>query len=198
MRVKIGNTVHPELTAAIEVATNAWRQENRVAGTVMTEEQATEAYTAETRQFFVIMAAIAVLLTMGVGLLMGPNEGPAVALVIVLINLLLWGGLYLIFRRRISTWNAALGGRSSGLPPAGTEIVVDDRGLSVGGTIHPWASLRIDQVDMVDFTQRNVPRYFVDRLLLATASEVLVLDAMMIGSGRLMVGNSWRRLRARQ
>jgi hypothetical protein len=198
MRVVIGGKLSPDLTPKQEAAINPYRQEARVTGAVMSEDEASAAYIGETRQLYAILAGIVMVVTLAVGLLAEPGDEVTVYSFIVAANLLLWLFLFLLLRRRISAWNAALGGRGSGLAPKGTTIVVDDKGIEVGGKLHAWPSLRIDQVDLADHTARAVPLYLIERLSLATASDVVVLDAMMIGNGRLIVGNAWRRLRAGQ
>jgi hypothetical protein len=197
-RVVIGGKLAPELTPAQTAAISPYRREARVAGKVMAEDEAAAAYLAETRQLFALLAGVVLVLSLAVGLLAPPGEEATTYSFIVAANLLLWLFLFFLLRRRISAWNAAAGGRGSGLPPRGSLVVVADKGLEVAGRLHPWPALRIDQVDLADHSARGVPRYLIERLSLATASEVVVLDAMMIGNGRLIVGNTWRRLHAGQ
>ena len=198
MRVVIGNKLSPDLTPKQMAAINPYREAARLSGKVMSEEEASAAFVGETRQLYAILAAIVFVLTLAIGLLAAPGDQIVVYSFIVAANILLWLFLFLLLRRRISTWTAAAGGRGLGLPPAGTTVTVDDQGLEVGGKLHAWPSLRIDQVNLADFTSRGNPYYLIERLSLATANEVVVLDAMMIGNGRPIVGNTWRRLRAGQ
>jgi hypothetical protein len=198
MRVVVGGKLGPELTPAQAAAINPYRREARVVGKVMSEAEAADAYIGETRQLYAILAAVVLVLSLAIGLLAPPGEEATTYSFIVAANLLLWLFLFFLLRRRISAWNAAAGGRGLGLPPQGSLVVVDDKGLEVAGKLHAWPALRIDQVDLADHRARGVPHYLIERLSLATASEVVVLDAMMIGNGRLIVGNTWRRLRAGQ
>jgi hypothetical protein len=198
MRIVVGGKLSPDLTAKQYAAINPYRQAARVSGKVMSEEEASAAFVGETRQIYAIFAAVVFVLTLATGLLAVPGDEAVLYSFIVAANLLLWLFLFFMLRRRISKWTADAGGRGLGLPPAGTTVTVDDRGLEVGGTLLAWPALRIDQVDLADHTSRGNPYYLIDRLSLATASEVVVLDAMMIENGRVIVGNTWRRLRAGQ
>ena len=198
MRVVVGGKLAPGLTPAQAAAINPYRQSARVSGKVMSEQEAASAYVGETRQLYAIVAAIVFVVTLAIGVLAAPGDEIVTYSFIVAANILLWLFLFLLLRRRISAWTAAAGGRGSGLPPVGATVTVDDKGLDVAGTLHAWRALRIDQVDLADHTVRGTPSYLIERLSLATASDVVVLDAMMIDNGRLIVGNTWRRLRAGQ
>ena len=110
-------------------------------------------------------------------------------------NVVFWLALWLIVRYRIGKWNDGLAVRASGLPPVGTRIAVEEAGLVVGTKTFPWPSLRIDQVELRKFGQRYRNVYFLERLSLATAEEVVVLDAAMMDKGMLLIGNVWHRLR---
>ena len=198
MRIVIGGKLSPDLTPKQLAAINPYRPAARLSGKVMSEDVASAAFVGETRQLYAILAAIVFVLTLAVGLLAAPGDEIVVYSFIVSANILLWLFLFFLLRRRVSAWTAAAGGRGLGLPPEGTIVTVDDKGLEVGGKLLAWPALRIDQVNLADYTSRGNPYYLIERLSLATASEVVVLDAMMIGNGRPIVGNAWRRLRAGQ
>ena len=74
---------------------------------------------------------------------------------------------------------------------------MDAAGLGIAGRTIPWPALRIDQVELNEVRGRQqLVIYFIERLWLATASEAIVLDSVMIAKGRLLMGNAWLRMRS--
>lgn len=195
MRVVVDGKPQAELMAEQEAGIRAMRRADAVNGTVLSAEQATAAYVTQQKTLLVILGAIALVLTTSLSLLVGPDEQESVLAAIFLANLSLWVFFYFVLRRRRAVWKAALGLRASGLPAAGTRLRIDGAGLSLDGRLIELPSLRIDQVELSEHRARGVSIFLIERLSLATASEVVVLDSAMIDGGRLLTGNVWRRLR---
>lgn len=195
MRVLIADKPQGELTAKQEGNISSVRKEERVEGTVLSPEEATQAYLGQTRLLYVIMAGSTVVLTFGLCLLADAQDQTMIFAAAIGCDLALALFLVFLLRRRARIWKDKLPQRSVGLPMTGTRIVVDTAGLVVGGRTFPWPSLRIDQVDLAEFSSERRSVYFIERLALAAGSEAIVLDAMMIAKGRLIVGNVWRRMR---
>jgi hypothetical protein len=198
MRVRIGDKLAATFPPEQEKAINPYRVQDRVEGVVLSKEAATDAYIRQTKWLYAILCGLALALTLGAGLLAAAVDRAMTYSVIVAANLLLALALHLLLRRRVGQWNATLDARVAGLPAVGTTIVADGAGLTVGTKTHPWPSIEIEQVDLAQFTQQRSTVYFVERLLLAAGAERIALDVGMIGNGRLIVGNSWRRLREGQ
>src|SRR4029077_13621220 len=83
----------------------------------------------------VLMAAIAIA-----GLVGDPMDGGMIAIGAVIIGAAFGLFMYLLLGHRVRTWNHKLQHRSEGLPPAGTAIFLDAKGLSVGSDIFAWPS----------------------------------------------------------
>jgi hypothetical protein len=107
--------------------------------------------------------------------------------------------MYLLLGHRVRTWNSKLAHRSEGLPPAGTAIFLDAKGLSVGSDIFAWPSLAIDQVELTRAStssgETSTVIHIVDRLSLSAGTKTIVLDRAMLHNGLLLVDNAWRKLR---
>ena len=195
MRVLIGDKLQGPLTAAQEGDVSSVRNAERVEGNVLSAEAATAAYLGQTKLIYMILGGSTVVLTLGLCLLADQQDQMMIFAAAIGCDLAL--GLFLIFllRRRGKAWKARLPQRAAGLPPVGTTIAVDTAGLVIGGRTFPWPSLRIDEVELAEFTSERRSVYFIERLLLGAGSEAIALDAAMIGKGRLVVGNVWRRMR---
>jgi hypothetical protein len=141
------------------------------------------------------MAAIAIA-----GLVGDPMDGGMIAIGAVIIGAAFGLFMYLLLGHRVRTWNHKLQHRSEGLPPAGTAIFLDAKGLSVGSDIFTWPSLTIDQVDLTRSTvssgETSTVVHIVERLSLLAGTKTIVLDRAMLQNGLLLVDNAWRKLRS--
>ena len=85
------------------------------------------------------------------------------------------------------------------MPPAGTAIFLDAKGLSVGSETFAWPSLAIDQVELTRTSassgETSTVIHIVDRLSLSAGTKTVVLDRTMLQNGLLLVDNAWRKLR---
>ncbi|MCX7362016.1 MAG: hypothetical protein NTV97_09160 [Alphaproteobacteria bacterium] len=195
MRVLIGDKPQGELTAKQEANVSSVRKEERVEGTVLSPDEATQGYLGQTRLLYLIMAGSTVVLTLGLCLLADQQDQAMIFAAAIGCDLALALFLVFLLRRRARIWRDKLPQRAAGLPTIGTTIVVDAPGLVIAGRTFPWPALRIDQVDLAGFSSERRTIYFIERLALAAGGDTIVLDAMMIGKGRLIVGNVWRRMR---
>ncbi len=196
MRVLIRDELHDNLTPEVERSVSSVRKTERVEGAVLSPDDATRFYLSQTKRIFMSLAAIVLVLSLGLALLADPHDWAITIGCAIATNVALALVFVIMLRRRGRIWNATLSAHASGLPPVGTAIVVDGPGLSLGGRTIPWSALRIDQVDFNEVRgNRYAVAYFIERLSLATATDVVVLDAAMIAKGRLLIGNAWVRLR---
>jgi hypothetical protein len=83
--------------------------------------------------------------------------------------------MYLLLGHRIRTWNRRLQHRSEGLPPAGTAIFLDSKGLSVGAEIFAWPQLAIDQIELTQGSLssdgQTTTIYVLERLALVAGTK---------------------------
>ena len=134
------------------------------------------------------------------GLVGDPIDGALIAVGALVIGGAFLPFMYLLLSHRIRTWNRSLQHRSEGLPPSGTAIFLDAKGLSVGAEIFAWPQLAIDQIEL---TQGSLPSdgqtttiYVLERLSLLAGTKAVVLDRAMMQNGLLLVDNAWHKLRA--
>jgi len=202
MRVLIDGKPVDTLTAKQERALRLSRVEAAVQGSVLGASDATNAYITQTRRLHIILGSIGIVLILGIsvaGAVSDPIDGwlmvPAGIVIAGALALL----LHLMLRHRIRAWNRALGHHGEGMAPAGTAIGVDAQGLSLAGEVFAWRSLAIDQVEITSYSAGgDSPDTFhvIDRLSLAAATRIIVLDKAMMQNGPLLVDNAWRLLRA--
>jgi hypothetical protein len=193
MRVVVDGKPQLGLTADQKRGIRPTRQFEQLESVVLTAAEATEAFAARQKLFAAILIVACFLLT-GLVALNAPAFETVFRAIAVLLNLALWTALFVILRRRSAAWRAALPERASGLAAAGTRIALTPTGLVVGTRLLEWPSLRIDQVEFSKHINRNATRYEIERLSLASAREVVVLDSAMIRDGHHVVGNAWQRL----
>ncbi len=196
MRVLIGDKLSNSLTPEQEFNISSVRRSERVEGTILSPDQATGAYLSQVKWVFTGLAGFVLVVSLGLSLLADPRDQAMTFGGALVVNLALILFFILLLRRRRRIWNDRLPARASGLPSVGTTIVVDAAGLSLGDRTIPWPALSIDQVELNEVRGRQrLVVYFIERLWLATASEAIVLDSVMIAKGRLLMGNAWLRLR---
>ncbi len=177
------------------------RVEEAVTGTVLSSAEATDAFVRQTRRWFVILGGIAIVVMLAIsvaGAVSDPIDGWSIAvggpvMAGVLALFLRW-----MLRRRIRSWNRTLEHRGQGLPPAGTTIGIDAKGLTSGPEVFAWPSLAIAEVEMTSY---NAPSgdtttlvTVIERLSLAAGGRAVVLDRAMLRNGPQLVDNVWRHL----
>ncbi len=203
MRILINDKPVEALTPRQEKSFMLSRVEQEVKAIVLTPAEATQAYVAQTKRWFLILGGLAVVVMLGTavaGPFIDPMDGgfisvgaPIICAVFVLV-------MYLLLGHRIRTWDRKLAHRSEGLPPAGTAIFLDAKRLSVGSDIFAWPSLVFGQVELTRTSassgETSTVIHIVERLSLGAGTKTVVLDRAMLQNGLLLVDNAWRKLRA--
>jgi hypothetical protein len=202
MRILINDRPVDALTPKQERSFMLAKVQQDVKATVLAPAAATAAYIAQTKKWFLILGAIALVLMAAiaiVGLVADPIDGSVVAISAVFIGAAFVLFMYLLLGHRVRTWNRKLQHRSEGLPPAGTVIFMDAKSLAVGAEIFAWPSLAIDQVELTRSTVTSGDTssviHIIDRLALSAGTKAVVLDRAMMENGLLLVDNAWRKLR---
>jgi len=203
MRILINDKPVDALTPKQEKSFMLSRIEPEVKAIVLTAAEATQAYVAQTKRWFLILGGLAVVVMLGTavaGPFIDPMDGGLVSVGALIICAVFTPAMYLLLRHRIGAWDRKLAHRSEGLPPAGTAIFLDAKGLSVGPDIFAWPSLAIDQVELtrtsVSSGETSTVIHIVERLSLSAGTRTVVLDRAMLQNGLLLVDNAWRKLRS--
>jgi hypothetical protein len=203
MRILINDKPVDALTPKQEKSFMLAHVEPEVKAAVFTPAEATEFYVTQTRRWFRILGGIALVLMAAIaiaGVVGDPMDGGMIAIGAVIIGAAFGLFMYLLLGHRVRTWNHKLQHRSEGLPPAGTAIFLDAKGLSVGSDIFAWPSLTNDQVDLTRSTvssgETSTVVHIVERLSLLAGTKTIVLDRAMLQNGLLLVDNAWRKLRS--
>ena len=196
MRVLIDGKTCEALTPAQEKDIRQFREEASVQGQVLSADEATTARGRQTRTIFAILWGVVAVVAALLASLAGPADQPIVLPAAALILFLL--GAFFVFnlRRRQQAWRRDLPRRLEGLASEGTAIGVDAAGVTVGGRVHAWPALAIEQVELGKYSSQRSTLFTLDRLALRGPEGLVVLDPGMMGNGHLLIGNAWRRMRA--
>jgi hypothetical protein len=103
--------------------------------------------------------------------------------------------IWFLFRRNLAdvrTRAEAIGS----LEPPGTAIRIDASGLSVGGAMHAWPDVTIEEVGVAERNANNSTVFYIERLTLAAAGRPLLLDTQALTNGRPIVEQTWRLARS--
>ncbi len=203
MRILVNDKPVDALMPRQEKSFTLSRAEQEVKAIVLTSAEATQAYVAQTKRWFLILGGLAVLVMLGTaaaGPFIDPMDGGFISVGALIICAVFVLFMYLLLGHRVRTWNRKLAHRSEGLPPAGTAIFLDAKGLSVGSDIFAWPALVIDKVELtlasVSSGDSSSDVLIVERLSLSAGTKTIVLDRAMLRNGLLLVDNAWRKLRA--
>jgi len=148
---------------------------------------------------YIIATGMFLALGCGLALLLPPSEQPAMYIGVLGITILVAAYQFFSLRRKARIWNERMSGRLIGLAPSASKIGFDTAGLGVGDRVLSWSTLAIQQADFIRHSVSvarggTTTMYILERLSLTSPSGPVVLDTVMMGSGRLIVDNVWRRL----
>ncbi len=199
MRVLIDQKPSDPLTSAQQREISLWTMKDSFQGSVLTADEATRAHTGKTRWLYIISTGVFFVLGCGVALIVTPSDQPAVYIAVLGLTLSVAAYQFFLLRRKTRIWSERMSGRLQGLAPSTGKIGFGTAGISVGERVLPWSGLEIQQVNFIQFTigntgGRRARMYIIERLSLTSRSGPIVLDTAMMGSGRLIVDNIWRRL----
>ncbi len=203
MRILIDNKSVDGLTPKQEKTFFLSKVQEAVKGRILTPDQATRIFIRQTKQWFMIMGAIAGVLMLLV-VIGGVVGEPRSAAYIIVFAIVIVGVLALIMnlnlRHRVKVFTARMAHRLEGLVPVGTVLAIDGTGLSIGPEIFPWPMLAIDTVELSSGSMpsgdTSTDIMIVERLSVAAGPKTFTLDRAMTENGMLLVDNVWRRLRA--
>ena len=201
MRVLIDEKPSEPLTPAQRREISLWTMKDSFQESMLSADEATRTYTSRTKWLYIVSTGGFFALGCGVALVAGPSDQPAIYIAVLVLTLVIAACQFLFLRRRTRIWNERMTRRVAGLAPSSGKIGFDMTGLDVGDRVLPWNTLAIQQVDFIRHSigqtgGRRATMYIIERLSLTSPSGAVVLDTAMMGSGRLIVDNVWRRLAA--
>lgn len=199
MRIVVNDKPSDPLTPAQHREISLWTKKNSFQGSMFSADEATRAYLSQTKWMYIVATSLFFALGCGLTLLVEPSEQSWMFVFMVGFTFLVAAYQFFRLRRKARLWNERMSGRLLGLAPSASKIGFDTAGLGVGDRLLPWGTLEIQQADFISYSVA-APRagtrtvYTLERLSLASPSGPIVLDAAMMGSGRLILDNVWRRL----
>jgi flagellar biosynthesis protein FliQ len=202
MRILIDDKPVETLTPKQEKTFFLAKVQEAVKGRVLTPAEATGVFIAQTKQWFMIIGAIGLVLM--VGILIAAVAGDPGNWFFIPFGLVLFGALALfmklMLRYRVKVFTRKIAHRLEGLMPVGTVLAIDGAGLSVGPETFAWPTLAIDTVELstgsLPSGDTSTDIMLVERLSVTAGPKVFMLDRAMTENGMLLVDNVWRRLRA--
>jgi flagellar biosynthesis protein FliQ len=202
MRILIDDKLVETLTPKQEKIFFLAKVQEAVKGRVLTPAEATEVFIAQTKQWFMIIGAIGLVLM--IGILIAAVAGDPGNWPFIPFGLAVFGALALfmklMLRYRVKVFTRKIAHRLEGLMPVGTVLAIDGAGLSVGPETFTWPTLAIDTVELstgsLPSGDTSTPIMLVERLSVASGPKIFMLDRAMTENGMLLVDNVWRRLRA--
>jgi hypothetical protein len=199
MRVLIDEKPSDPLTPGQWREISLWTMKDSFQGAMLSADEATRAYTAKTKWVYIVATGMLFVLGCGIALLFAPSEQPAIYVAVLGLTLLVAACQFFFLRRKTRIWGERMSRRLQDLAPSAGKIGFDKIGLGVGDRVLPWTTLAIQQVDFIRHSigqtgGRRATMYILERLSLTSPSGPIVLDTAMMGSGRLIVDNVWRRL----
>jgi hypothetical protein len=198
MEITVNGKPREVLRAGDERAVEMRSATSAAEGRVLPADEASAAYRAGIRRYFGIMAALGIAL--GLAILAG---GLAVAQPQDRIKVILTGsisagvvvaGARWRFNRALAAWTARLAGRVAALPPAGTPVHFDMRGVSVGARAAEWAALSLGAIELTERNSEDSRAFIVDRLVLSNTAGPLTLDRHLMHNGAAIVETAYCKL----
>jgi hypothetical protein len=167
-------------------------------GAVLPPDEASRGYRAGLRRHFGIMAALGIALGLAI-LIGGLAAAPSPDRIKVILTGTVCAGTVVAgarwqFNRALAAWTARLTERVAALPPAGTPVRVDTRGVGVGARAAQWPALALATLELTERNSEDSRTITVDRLVLANDGGPLVLDRHLMGNGAAIVDTAYCRL----
>ena len=121
-------------------------------------------------------------------------------LVVIIPFILVLGGalaafMGFMYRRRTGQARTRTETNAWRLPAPGSAVKADASGLTIDGTLTPWSSLTIEEVEITQTNVTDTPTAWIEWLVLSSGGRQLMLDCVMIKNGRAVVDAAWRALR---
>jgi hypothetical protein len=167
-------------------------------GKVLPADEASRGYRAGIRRYFGIMAALGIAL--GIAILAGglavaqPQDRIMVILTATISAGVVVAGARWRFTRARAAWTARLAECVAALPPAGTPVRLDTRGVTVGARAAEWPALALGAIELTERNSEDSRTITVDRLVLSDAAGPLTLDRHLIGNGGAIVETAYCKL----
>ena len=201
MRVVVNGGAVDQLEPSIEKQLVSGGPHEHVQGAVLGAEDAVAATGRNMRILYGVVCGVAAVIMLGVIIGVGSYE-PRDLVWLIPFVLVLAGGLAVLlqftFRRNTGKVRRRAAEQLARMPPVGTLVVVEADGLGVGQERHAWSALAVAAIDVTATSFNDAPLNLIERLELDGAgARPLVLDAVLIGNGRAVVDEIWRRLRER-
>lgn len=201
MRVVVNGRPADQLEPSIERQLVSGSPHERVQGAVMGADEAVAATGRSLRILYSVLCGLAAVIMLGALIGVGSYEPRDLTFLIPFV-LVLAGGLALLmrftYRRNTGKVRQRAAEQLSRMPPVGTMVLAEADGLGVGQDRYPWSALAVSAIDVTATNFNDAPLNLIERLELDGAGpRPLVLDAVLIGNGRAVVDEIWRRLRER-
>ena len=199
MRIVIDEKPSDPLTSRQWREISLWTMKDSFQGSMLTADEATRAYISKTKWIYIIATSLFFTLGCGLALLFEPAEQRVIYVFMLGFTFLVATYQFFMLRRKARIWNERMSRRLLGLEPSAGKVGFDKIGLGVGDRVLPWDALAIQQADFIRHSITvarggTTTMYILERLSLTSPSGPVVLDTAMMGSGRLIVDNVWRRL----
>ena len=198
MRVLINQKPMANFSAKQERNVKLASEQTSISGAVMSADEATATFRRRMNWLFGALAAVALVMIVGLAMLADPPDAPLIHTSAALILAVLMGFLFYLYRRRTKAWDASIARRIAAVATAGSSVQVSDMGLELAGRTLSWPSLTIDAVELVKFSSEDATFFLIERLLLTSPRGSVVLDSALMRNGRALVDNAYRRLRRGQ
>ena len=194
MRITIDGRAIDRLSPGQERFVSIGEESAKVTGSVMETRDATAAAFRVMRIAFSCIAALGLLVFIGLAAIAVLHENLllqrfALVMIVLVPILCLWS-----YRGKEAKWIKCLPQRMAGLPPLGTPVELDARGLTLGDRLIPWPDLSVTLLELLDVSDRHQWAYVVSRLELRTSGAEIALDRNLMHNGAAIVGEAYRRL----
>ncbi len=198
MEITVNGKPREPLHARHERADETRSAAGAAEGEVLPADEASQAYRAGIRRYFGIMAALGIAL--GLAILAGglavaqPQDRIKVVLTGTISAGVVVAGARWRFNRALAAWTARLAERIAALPPVGTPVRLDSRGVTVGARAAQWPALLLGAIELTERNSEDSQAFIVDRLVLSNTAGPLTLDRHLMRNGAAIVETAYCKL----